>query len=75
MFKTLSSVLTVSATWYVHKFVEILFPLERITAYLKEYLETKNRVHNNVRKWPNLCSIKPRNILERSKLMSFRPID
>ncbi len=35
-----------SDSWYVHKFVEILFPLERITAYLKEYLESKENVHN-----------------------------
>ncbi len=66
MFKTLTGdfITVKSATWYVHKLVEILFPfffyscfmLERITAYLKEYLEFKD-VHNNVRKWPNLCPI------------------
>ncbi len=40
----------------------------------ENFVSKKDYIHNNVRKWPNLCSIKPQNILE-GKLMSFIPID
>ncbi len=39
-----------SALWYVHK----LYLTENFVS--KEYLEPED-VHNNVRMWPNLCSI------------------
>ena len=39
-----------SDSWYVHNFLTKNF-------VYKEYLEHGD-VHNNVRKWPNLCSIK-----------------
>jgi hypothetical protein len=38
-----------SDSWYVHNFLTKNF-------VSKEYLEHGD-VHNNVRKWPNLCSI------------------
>ncbi len=33
----------------------------------------KDYVHNNVRKWPNLCSIRPQIVLKLVE--KFRPID